>query len=336
MHRATAVHDPLLSARVVRRTPLLYADGADIQADRPPHVRAASGLAWVGRQLAVIQDDANFVALIDRGAPHHARAIALARGADGGRQFDDRRGNKHLKLDLEACFSTEAAGEGLLLVALGSGSTSQREHVVLLDRWGDAEPRVVTVHVPDLYRELRAAIDFAGSELNVEGAVLIGRVIRLFGRGNGAQRGTLTPLNATCDLDWTTLRAHFDAPHACPAPRPTNITQYALGQLGGVPLGFTDAAVWGDAIVFTAAAEDSPDVTRDGPVSGSVIGVIDGAGAVRWTPLTDATGVQLSDKIEGVATVGDAVDELLVIADPDVPEQPSQLCTVRLEGRWRN
>jgi hypothetical protein len=320
----------------VRRTPLLYANGADIEADRPAHVRAASGLAWVGRQLAVVQDDANFVALIDRGAPHDARAVALARGADGRRQFDDRRGNKHLKNDLEACFGAEAAGGGPLLVALGSGSTSQREHAVMLDRWGDAEPRVVTVHVPELYRELRAAIDFAGSELNVEGAVLIGSVVRLFGRGNGAQRGTLTPQNATCDLDWTVLRAHFDAPHESPAPCPTNITQYLLGQLVGVPLGFTDAAVWGDAVVFTAAAEDSPDVTRDGPVSGSVIGVIDGAGTARWTPLMDATGVQLSDKIEGVASVRDAADQLLVVADPDDPERPSELCEVELEGRWRN
>jgi hypothetical protein len=42
-HRATP--DPALEARVLSRTPLRYAEGADPDLDRPAHVRAGSSLA---------------------------------------------------------------------------------------------------------------------------------------------------------------------------------------------------------------------------------------------------------------------------------------------------
>ena len=42
-----------------------YAAGVDSSLDRPGHIRAGSGLAWVGDRLAVVQDDANFIALVD-------------------------------------------------------------------------------------------------------------------------------------------------------------------------------------------------------------------------------------------------------------------------------
>src|SRR5215207_7995120 len=95
--RIVAREDPALGARVVRRTPLRYRDGDDASLDRPAHVRAGSGLAWVdtsrGPRLAVVQDDAHFVALVD---PRDglAEAIALPPGPGGLRQFDDGRGNK--------------------------------------------------------------------------------------------------------------------------------------------------------------------------------------------------------------------------------------------------
>src|ERR1700750_1025366 len=82
--------DPALTARVVRSLPLFYAQGADVALDRPAHVRSASGLVRVDGQVAVIQDDANFVALVDP-ATGRARAITLAAGAQGRLQFDDER-----------------------------------------------------------------------------------------------------------------------------------------------------------------------------------------------------------------------------------------------------
>jgi hypothetical protein len=57
--------DCTLTARITRAVPLLYVDGADPSLDRPAHVRSASGLARVAGCFAVVQDDANFVAVVD-------------------------------------------------------------------------------------------------------------------------------------------------------------------------------------------------------------------------------------------------------------------------------
>ena len=70
---------PSLSARILRTVPLLYADGADEALDRPAHVCSASGIVRVARRIAVIQDDANFVALIDP-ETGFAHAVTLPAG----------------------------------------------------------------------------------------------------------------------------------------------------------------------------------------------------------------------------------------------------------------
>src|SRR3954467_9843492 len=125
--------DPDLSARIVGRVPLRYADGADPALDRPAHVRSASGLAWLGGRLMVIQDDAAFLAEVDP-STGLARAWPLPAGEGGARQFDDLRGNKHLKLDLESCVTARDAEGGELLLAFGSGSLPARERIVRT-RW---------------------------------------------------------------------------------------------------------------------------------------------------------------------------------------------------------
>ena len=61
---------------------------------------------------------------------------------------------------------------------------------------------------PRLYSGLRSSAPFAGSELNVEGAIYLDGRLRLFGRGNGAVRGEVRPVNATCEIEWAALRAH--------------------------------------------------------------------------------------------------------------------------------
>src|SRR5690349_10209421 len=73
-----AVRDEQMAAVMTARAPLTYAAGADAALDRPAHVRAASGIAWLGGRLAVVQDDASFVALVD-----------LARGLEAGARAAD-------------------------------------------------------------------------------------------------------------------------------------------------------------------------------------------------------------------------------------------------------
>lgn len=330
VRRATL--DPGLTAVVVECTPLCYAEGPDAALDRPGHVRAASGIASVPGGIAIVQDDANFVALFD---PRTARtrAITLPAGAGGLRQFDDERGNKEDKLDLEACVAVPHEGD-VVLLAFGSGSSPRREQVLMLRGWSEGTLRVSLIHLPRLYQALRGAESFSGSELNVEGAIFVGGRIRLLGRGNGAPRAGVQPASATCDLDWPTLLRHLESRGESEPPAPADVVRYELGALAGVSLGFTDATVRGDDVIFSAAAEDSPDAVRDGRVSGSAVGLIERDGRARLAALVHPTGRPFEGKVEGVLAADGAASRLHAVVDADDPGTPSMLCTVELSGDW--
>ena len=325
--RRIAREDPSLGAIVRSRRPMLYAEGADPSLDRPEHVRAGSGLAWLGSRLVVAQDDASFLAILDP-ADGSVSAITLDHVDRGRRQFDDLRGNKKGKLDLEACTVVRAGGTERL-IAWGSGSLPVRERVVVLDH--DRRARVIGAS--ELYAALRARTDFAGSELNVEGAVAIGDRVRLFQRGNGAPRGELQPVDATCDLDVAELVAWLDAPGVRPPPRPRDVVQWDLGSVRGVRLTFTDSCAGpGGVIAFLAAAEASPDAVRDGEVVGVAIGVIEPA-AARWTLVRDDQGAPVLDKCEGLAWVpGEVGRRARVGGDRDAPDTPTELLELELQG----
>ncbi|MBZ0120090.1 MAG: hypothetical protein K8H88_24080, partial [Sandaracinaceae bacterium] len=62
-------------------------------------MRAASGLAWLGRSMIIAQDDAAFLGVREPSGRVHA--ISLARGPGGRRRFEARLGNKKDKPDLE-------------------------------------------------------------------------------------------------------------------------------------------------------------------------------------------------------------------------------------------
>lgn len=329
-----AVEDAALRAQIVRRRPMRYVGGADPRHDRPAHVRAASGVVWAGTHLAVIQDDASFLALVDS-ATGLAHSVPLPVSPGGARQFDDTRGNKAEKLDLEALAVVPNAG-GTLLAAFGSGSLAPREIVVMI-ALEDGGPGDVTVRpAAALYAQLRDAAAFSGSELNIEGAVFVGDAIRVFGRGNGARMGDVVPVNASCDLPWLELASYLENPAAVAPPAPRAITQYALGALNAVPLGFTDAARgWGDSVLYAAAAEASPDATRDGAISGSVIGVIEPGGlTARWTALIDETGQPFTGKVEGVALDPRERGRLIAVVDSDDHARASELLEIAIGGPW--
>ncbi|HEX6371249.1 MAG TPA: hypothetical protein VF006_20190 [Longimicrobium sp.] len=332
MTRIVAHRDPSLRARIVRTVPLVYADGADAALDRPAHVRAGSGLAWIGGALAVMQDDASFVALADP-ATGRCRAVTLAAGEGGLRQFDDERGNKRFKLDLEACAAVPDGRGGEMLIGFGSGSSARRERVLLAERLGDGDARVELRDASGFYARLRAAAEFAGSELNVEGAAWRGGRLVLLNRGNGAAADDREPVDALCEVDWPAVRAHLADPATHPAPSPESIVAYDLGTIDGSPLGFTDAAAFGGVLIYTATAEASPNAVDDGPVTGSAVGIIDAEGAARFTVFEDADGRRFDGKVEGVAR-GPRPGTLYVVVDRDDPHCPSELCEVEVAGEW--
>jgi len=324
--------DPALEARIVEQHALYYRNGAQLAADRPAHVRAGSSLARVPAGLVVVQDDANFVALIDL-ATAGVTAIDLPRGREGARQFDDVRGNKRWKLDLEACFTVEV-GASTRLIALGSGSSPLRERIVVIE-WGPAG--AVRVHSLDggaLFGSLRQAWAGVGASINVEGAVVLGGHIRLLSRGTGRAQAGKRAVNATCDIDRSALLAWLDAPLSLPPPSPLNVARYALGSLDDIALGFTDATAWRGTWLYAATAEDTADAVDDGQVAGSVIGVVDADGDSRWTVVTLADGRRLAGKIEGIAADPRDRNRLLAVLDADDPALPSVLCVLELRGPW--
>jgi hypothetical protein len=281
----------------------------------------------VGERLALIQDDANFLALVDP-ATAAVESVTLPAGKGGLRQFDDLRGNKKQKLDLEACVAIEG---GATLLAFGSGSTERREKVLVVRGIGSGAPAVELVEFPALYHLLRGTPGFAPGRLNLEGAAQIGDRLRFFSRGNGKERGGVKPVNATCDLPLEELLGHIATPDRFPPPTPIDVTQFDLGDLDLVPLGFTDATVVGEGVVYSAAAEASPDAVDDGSVTGSALGVIDADGRTRWAPLKVERGELVAGKVEGVVSAG-APGRFFVVLDADDPGAPSELCAVRAEG----
>lgn len=337
--RIRSVPDPGLEARIVRRIPMHYADGADPSLDRPGHVRAASSVTWLGDRLALVQDDANFVALVDP-LTGLADAVTLPAGKDDARTFDVVRGNKKHKLDLEA-MTRVPVDDGALLLAFGSGSKKRREQVLRLrfdgrgDRPTPGDPDLIPL--PDFYAALRGTPEFAGSDMNIEGALFLDGVIRLFGRGNGAAKDGLHPLDATCDIDWTALAAHLAQPDRDTLPVISRVTQYDLGDVDGIRYGFTDAIrATRTRVLYSAAAEASKDAENDGEVGGSSLGVLasDGHAAGAWAPVLDADGRPFGGKIEGLVLDPSDPRRALVVVDVDDHTCPSELCEVVLSGPW--
>lgn len=321
--------DPSMSAVLHDVVPLRYAGGEERASDRPGHVRAASAVRRWGGRLVLVQDDVNVLALHDDvgGSAGEVVPRLLPWGEGRRRVFDDGLGNKHAKLDLEA---------GLVLpdgrfVALGSGSTSRRERVVVA--WPDG--RVALRDAAELYAALRAETGFSGSELNLEGAVAVGDRLWLLQRGNGAPTATAAPIDATAELDLPAWVAWLDGHGGLPALE--RVTAYDLGAVQGVRLGFTDAAALPDGrVAYVAVAEASPDAVRDGEVVGCRFGLIDGDD-VRTCDVTDAAGLPTRLKLEGLELEGlDAAGgaagaaRLWVAIDMDRPDEPAMLGRLRV------
>jgi hypothetical protein len=307
--RAVFAPEPV---RIVSSRPLFYSDGADPEADRPAHVRSASALAQWKDELLVVQDDANFFAVVGEDG---VRAIELPRGHGGLRCFDDTRGNKAHKLDLESCI---VLPDGRL-VAFGSGSTPARERLVVM---GDDEIPAVVEAAP-LSSALRAA--FPGCELNIEGAALGGGAVRFFQRGNGRTTAGAHAPNGTAEIDARSFVSWLEGGRLAPLER---TTLYDLGAIDGVPYSFTDAlGLESGRFMCLAVAEDSPDAVADGAIYGVAAGVL-GPEHPVLRAVHDERGAPSRLKLEGIARGPGA--RFWAVADADDPSAPSLLCSFEL------
>jgi hypothetical protein len=279
---------------------------------RHAHVSAASGLACVNSYLYVVADDELHLGVFRAAGREPGHLVQLFDGA----LPDPKAARKKKKPDLEALTLLPPHGDyrnGALL-ALGSGSRPNRRMGALLglDAQGAAcgLPRVVDLS------PLLASLGEEFPALNIEGAVVSRGELRLFQRGNRRHA-----VNAIIRFP---LSALFDmlSGKATSAMKPSAIDTIDLGQIGAIPLCFTDAAALPDgAMVFTAIAEDTDDTYSDGPCVGAAIGIADSSGRLRCLHRLDRPC-----KIEGVdARVDGDVVRLLLVTDADDAAVPAGL-----------
>lgn len=337
MARFTAQRDHRLAARVISSSEMIYADGPSQEEDRPPHVLAASGLSNFREYLAVIQDDANWLALID--AEQRISAVPLPPYADGSRVFTKRRGNQQHKCDLEACIAVPG-DHGLELIGFGSGSELGREWILRV-REVEGESAGASSEISHklaaelfraetFYQMLRARTDFCGAGLNIEGAVAVdGERVLLFQRGNAQPTDEFDPVDAIAELSWSELRRYLADAKREPPPQLVRVDTYELGVLQGVRLTFSDAEhLGGGRILYSASAEDR----QSGKVAGSVLGVIEADGEARWTELQDVDGKVFTRKIEGLTRDMSDASKVHFVIDDDDDNVPSKVFQAILSG----
>lgn len=309
--RITGELDPSLRASLDEMSTLVYTDPPAPRHDLPDYVRAASAIRRLTRHLVIVQDDVNAFAIYDE-ENREIFPILLPPGPGGRRVFDDAIGNKHHKLDLEAL----AALPDGRLVAFGSGASATREKIAVLSRREPPSLRDASA----LYGSLRAAPAFAGSELNIEGAVVFEEAqLLLFQRGNGTAVSR-EPVNAIGILELESFLRWLDGPG--PVPSLSAVIPFDLGEAGGAAFGFTDAAATADRrIAVLACAEDSPDALTDGPVLGCRFGYF-ADGELRMTDiLEDGRPTRL--KLEGIENRPYESRAFNVVADRDLPLEPA-------------
>jgi hypothetical protein len=283
---------------ITSREPLRFASGDPAG----PFLSAASGVAWMGEDLVVVDDASAFAGVFPRGCPPGC-GLRLFPPVGGHDRFSEAAGTKALKPDLEVLTPLPRGA----LLALGSGSRPNRMRGVLLSPGG----RVEILDLAALYGGLAARVE---GELNLEGAVAEGQGLLLFVRGNGREsRPAVVPL---LDL----------AEAISGRPRFGEARSVALGELGGVTLGFTDACRLPDGRVLAAlAAEGSPDAYSDGPVGGSALYDLERGEVVPLLEGPPAQRVPFSGKLEGICPDPRGAGRLLGVTDPDDPGRPGEL-----------
>lgn len=331
----TARRDPSLTATIVRRVPLVYREGKSDDDDRPPFVLAASGLVTLGEHLFVVQDNANWIAVVN--PDDSVTAVPLPRGASGARIFSKSRENADDKVDLEACVIVRG-NEGPELVAFGSGTSKNRcwilrmkrpHHAVGSESAGSTTCEAEFLDAAIFYDSLVRERLFCGGSLNIEGAITLDDTrILILQRGN-APPGEGECVDATGEICWNTLSRHLADPTNVPPPAIENVIRYELGDLNGVRLTFSDAEYLGDGrILFSASAEHAEE--GDGEVEGSVLGLIEPTGETRWTEVTCEDGSPFTSKIEGLSRSIRDPSTMRFVIDDDDETAPSEVFEAKL------
>ena len=282
---------------------------------RPRHLAAGSGLIVRDDRLWVVSDEELGLATFHRDA---LDAGLMHRLADEELPHDPAE-RKAAKPDLEALCELPRSADwphGALLT-IGSGATENRRRgwICRLGADGSVEETIeISLHA--LYDLLDAELP----DLNVEGAAVAGDRLWLAQRGNGEEGD-----NVLIALDLEVTLRGLVADRAVPA-EPVAMVTYDLGEADGVALAFSDLApLPGGKLAYAAAAEAGGSTYHDGETAGAALGSL-----VPGEPLAEPpTPTSCPHKIEGLSQRPDGT--VLLVADPDDPDQPSPVFVAHTE-----
>lgn len=287
---------------------------APIEKNRRPFIAAASGLVRHADHCFVIGDDELHLGIF---CARDLAPLQPVRLREGNLPNDPEK-RKKAKPDFEGLALLPAGDKtphGALL-ALGSGSRATRNHGVLMAVSENGLPdsrRSLAVDFSALYSELQRQF----GTVNIEGAVLQGDDFLLLQRGN---KGQLT--NAIVHLQREDFLREL-ALGEVSAGALRNITTYSLGEMRGVPLGFSDATCLPDGrLLALAVAEDTDDAYADGATMGSSLCVFD-----RHNALTAIEPLDVAQKVEGITVWSERDKTLAFVTDADDPTIPAALYT---------
>jgi hypothetical protein len=313
---------PPLELRKLRDLDITREEGDE----RAPFIASASAVVRRADYTYVIGDDELDIAVFElsTGEPGEMRR------ALPGELPEDPEERKEEKPDLEALTMLppfDGAPFGALL-GLGSGSKRVRDRGFFweLDARGALAGNPTTIDLHPLYERLRDEL----TELNVEGAAVLGERFLVFHRGNDEESE-----NAIVDLALDKVMASLTGDSEIDVEDLDRIRVYDLGELGGTKLCFSDATpLSDDLVVFTASAEVDDDTTADGTIRGSVVGTVDADGGIQRLRTIDRRW-----KVEGVhAAIDTGVIDFVFVCDQDSETEPSPLlsATMPIEGGFEH
>lgn len=290
-------------------------DIAPAETSRPSYVYAASGLVELGNRFYIVADDELHLAVFEKDTKKLGSWIRLLPGALS-LDYDQRKKEKPDLESIALLSPYEYAPDGALLM-VPSMSRRNSTNGVLLTLNPDHE--IIGEPLPIDFSDLLVKLKDMVKELNIEGAVFLQKTIKLFHRGSKGNSKS-----AVIDIEAAPFLKQLHDTHRPGADRILDMTEYDIGDIGGVPLQFTDAVkVSDDRVLFLATAEDTTNAIDDGASLGSAVGIIDAAGKIERVVRFDSR-----EKLEGVsARIIDGTDKikLMLVADTDNQEVPACL-----------
>ena len=276
-------------------------------------IPSGSGMDIYNDSLFIIGDDAASVYQLSL-SNHQYKKIPLHISTPGMYRIE-----KLSKPDYESAAVLTFRG-GHYLLAFGSGSKSpERDSLLILDLQAGKVDTVINIR--SFYDHLLSVGKMKNADLNIEGAAVAEDKLVLMNRGNNM----VFSFNAEKFIESILSNSAPPAIHSFRAKLPS-IDQFEARLSGG--------AASGDDLLFCASVEKTADWTKDGPIAGSFIGLMDERKehVMSAAKLTYADGTIAVEKIESIAFLrkepnGDIT--LLAVADND--DGKTKLMEIRLK-----